>query len=61
VSNITNVIAKEETLTMRSINIDSHDGLFSGNIVVLIDDASKSQQLIKKLRTIKGVKQVTRL
>jgi GTP pyrophosphokinase len=61
VSNITNVIAKEETLTMRSINIDSHDGLFSGNVVVLIDDASKSQQLIKKLRTIKGVKQVTRL
>lgn len=46
---------------MRNINIDSHDGLFSGNLVVLINDATKTASLIKKLRGIKGVKQVTRL
>lgn len=46
---------------MRSINIDSHDGLFSGNLVVLLDDNSKLNMLIKKLRTVKGVKQVTRI
>ncbi|MCI1246799.1 MAG: RelA/SpoT family protein [Prevotella sp.] len=61
VSNIANVISKEDKLTMRSINIDSHDGLFSGNIEVLIGDASKTNALIKKLRTIKGIKQVIRL
>lgn len=61
VSNITNVISKEENLVMRNINIDSHDGLFSGNLVVLINDATKTASLIKKLRGIKGVKQVTRL
>lgn len=61
VSNITNIIAKEEKIVMRSINIDSHDGLFSGNIVVQLDDTSKLEALVKKLRTVKGVKQVTRL
>ena len=61
VSNITNVISKEEKLVMRSINIDSHDGLFSGNIEVLLDDNSKLERLIKRLRTVKGVKQVSRL
>lgn len=61
VSNITNIISKDEKIVMRSINIDSHDGLFSGNIVVQLDDKSKLNLLIKKLRTVKGVKQVIRL
>lgn len=61
VSNITNVISKDEKIVMRSINIDSHDGLFSGNLVVSLDDNSKLNMLIKKLRTVKGVKQVTRI
>ena len=61
VSNISNIISKDEKIVMRSINIDSHDGLFSGNLVVQLDDKSKLNLLIKKLRTVKGVKQVIRL
>ena len=61
VSNISNIISKEDKLTMRSINIDSHDGLFSGNVVLMIDDNSKLDALIKKLRTVKGVKQIIRI
>lgn len=61
VSNISNIITKDERIEMRSINIDSHDGLFSGNLVVQLDDTSKLNSLIKKLRTVKGVKQVTRV
>ena len=61
VSNITNIISKDEKIVMRSINIDSHDGLFSGNLVVQLDDKPKLNLLIKKLRTVKGVKQVIRL
>ncbi|MBQ2131134.1 MAG: hypothetical protein II431_07320, partial [Prevotella sp.] len=48
-------------IMMRSINIDSHDGLFSGNLEVLIEDSSKMESLMKKLRTGKGVIQVTRI
>ena len=61
ISNITNIISKEEKIVMRSINIDSHDGLFSGNLVVQLDDTSKLNMLIKKLRTIKGVINITRI
>ena len=46
---------------MRSINIDSHDGLFDGTIVVQLEDVSKLEALMKKLRTVKGVKHVSRL
>ena len=61
VNNITSIISKDEKIVMRSINIDSHDGLFSGNITVMLDDTSRLEALIKKLRTVKGIKQVSRL
>ena len=61
VSNITNIISKEDKLVMRGINISSKDGLFSGNVTVMIDDAGKTEALIKKLSAVKGVKQVTRI
>lgn len=60
-NNITSIISKDEKIVIRSINVDSHDGLFSGNLVVLLDDISKLESLIKKLRAVKGVKQVTRI
>ncbi len=61
VNNITSIISKEERIVMRSINIDSHDGLFGGIMVVQLDDTSRLEALIKKLRTVKGVKQVERI
>ena len=61
VNNLTSIISKEEKLVLRSINIDSHDGLFRGNLVVMIDDIAKLEALIKRLRTVKGVKQVERI
>ena len=60
VSNITSIISKEEKMQMRSISIDSHDGLFSGHLTVTLSDTSRLQQLIRKLKTVKGVKNVTR-
>jgi len=61
VNNLTSIISKDEKLVLRSINIDSHDGLFSGNLVVMLEDTSRLESLIKKLRTVKGVKQVERI
>ena len=60
VNNITSIISKEEKMLMRSISIDSHDGLFSGHLTVMLEDTSRLQQLIKKLKTVRGVKNVTR-
>jgi len=61
INNITSVISKEEKIVTRSINVDSHDGLFSGNLVIQIEDVTKLEALLKKLRTVKGVKQVSRI
>ena len=61
VNNLTSIISREERLVLRSINIDSHDGLFSGNLTIMLDDTNRMESLIKKLRTVKGVKQVERL
>ena len=61
VSNITNIISKDEKIVMRSINIDSHDGLFSGNLTIQVEDIARLNQLVKKLKAVKGVKQVERI
>ncbi len=61
VNNITSIISKEEKIVIRSINIDSDDGLFSGTIVVMVEDTTKMELLMKKIRTVKGVKQVIRV
>ena len=60
VNNITSIISKEEKILLRSISIDSHDGLFSGTLTVMLDDTGRLQQLLKKIKTVKGVKNVSR-
>ena len=60
VTNITSIISKEDGITLRSISIDSHDGLFGGTLTVMVGDTGRLEALIKKLRTVKGVKQVAR-
>lgn len=61
VNNLTSIISKDERLSLRSISIDSNDGLFRGNLVVMLEDTSRLESLIKRLRTVKGVKQVERI
>ena len=61
VNNLTSIISKDEKLVLRSINIDSHDGLFRGNLVLMMSDTVRLASLVKKLRTVKGVKQVERI
>ena len=60
VTNITSIISKENAISLRSIGIDSHDGLFSGTMTIMVGDTGRLETLIKKLRTVKGVKQVSR-
>lgn len=61
VTNITSLINKENGTAMRSISIDSHDGLFEGNITIVVNNTGQIESLCKKLTKIKGVKQVYRI
>lgn len=60
VNNITSLITKEKSVSLRSIVIDSNDGLFQGRLVVGVNDTVSLNNLIKKITAIKGVKDVRR-
>lgn len=60
VSNISSIINKERDTLLRSISIDSNDGLFRGQLTVQVSDLNSLKSLIKKLQQVKGVKQVDR-
>ena len=60
VSNLMSIISKEEGVQLRSINIESDDGLFQGTLSVAIANTSTLDALMKKLKEVKGVKQITR-
>ncbi len=61
VNNLTSIINKEKNIVLRGISIQSsEDGLFSGTLTVMIDDNKQIEQLIKKLRTVKGIKSISR-
>jgi GTP pyrophosphokinase len=61
VTNITSVVGKESRVSLRSISIDSVDGLFQGTFTLLIPDTSTLTVLLKKLRVVKGIKSVQRM
>lgn len=61
VTNITSVISKESGIVLRSLHIDSVDGLFQGNFTVMVRDTTSLNMLTKKIKTVKGVKNVERL
>ncbi len=60
VTNITSIINKEKSVSLRSISIDSHDGLFAGVLTVGVSDTNALNSLIRKIETVKGVKNVER-
>lgn len=60
VTNITSIISKEKNASLRNIAIDSHDGLFQGHLTIGVSDTTSLNALIKKIQTVKGVKEVQR-
>lgn len=60
VSNITRVISEDQNVNMRSINIESHDGIFEGSIYLYIHNTEDLNNLIYNIMKIKGVHNVTR-
>ena len=61
VTNITSVIGKEANVTLRSLNINSVDGIFQGDFTVMIRDTTALNALTKKIKAVGGVKAVERL
>ena len=61
VSNISDVISKDLQVNMRSISIDSNDGMFEGSITLFVKDTQHLEALVRKLKKVKGVMNIRRL
>jgi len=60
VSNISDVITRDLQVNMRSISIDSNDGMFEGSITLFVKDTKHLEALIRKLKKVKGVMNIRR-
>jgi GTP pyrophosphokinase len=60
-NDITSLISSEYNLNIRSINIDSNAGTFEGTVMLYVNDTQHLNNLIGKIKKIKGVRQVSRI
>lgn len=60
VTNITSIVSKESKASLRNISIDSQGGMFDGYLVIGVESKEVLDNLIKKITTVKGVKNVQR-
>lgn len=61
VNKISNVISKDMNIRMRTINIDSNDGMFEGQIKLFVESTKHLDMLIRKLKKEKEIMKVTRV
>ncbi|WP_439185155.1 RelA/SpoT family protein [Carboxylicivirga taeanensis] len=61
VTNISQVISKELKIKIRSMSIDSHEGIFEGTLTVFVDNINSLTALIRKIKNIRGVYTVSRV
>lgn len=59
-ANITSIISKEVGANIRNIKVDSNDGLFQGYLTIGVSDNSVLSSVVRKIKTVKGVKEVER-
>ena len=60
VNDLTKIISSNLKVNMRSITIDSNDGIFEGNIMVFVNDTGHLEKLIQNLNRVEGVLNVER-
>jgi len=61
VSEITGIISKDHNVNMRSVRFDTNDGVFYGTIDVYIHNTEDLENIISKLKKIKGIVSVERI
>ena len=61
INRITDVIANYMRVNMRSISVESKEGLFEGNMKVLVAGNKILEGLVRKLEKIKGVTKVSKV
>ncbi len=60
INQITTVISSDFKVNMRSITVDTNEGIFEGSIMVYVNNTRHLDNLIAKLKEVAGVTSVTR-
>jgi GTP pyrophosphokinase len=60
INKITKVISSDFKVNMRSITVDTDDGIFEGSIMVYVNNTKHLDNLINKLKEVVGVTSVSR-
>ena len=61
IQKITNVISGELKLNMRSLSIDSKDGIFMGTIMVYVHDREELNNFCNRLGALEGISKIERI
>jgi GTP pyrophosphokinase len=61
IQDISKIISSELHINMRSLAVDTNDGIFTGDIKLYVQDTRHLETLMKQLGEIEGVNQVTRV
>lgn len=61
VSQVTNIISNENNINMRSVQFDTTDGIFRGELFLYIHNTEDLNNLIAQLKKIKGIENVSRI
>ena len=61
VSQVTNIISNENNINMRSVQFDTNDGIFRGELFLYIHNTEDLNNLIAQLKKIKGIENVSRI
>ncbi len=60
INNLTQVISNDFKVNMRSITVDTDQGIFNGTIMVYVNDTHHLDNLIEKIKEVKGITEVVR-
>jgi len=61
IQKITNIISGELKMNMRSLSIDSKDGIFEGTIMVYVHDREELNSFCSRLGALEGVSKIERI
>ena len=61
IQKITNVISGDLKMNMRSLSIDSNDGIFEGTIMVYVHDREELNNLVNGIAALDGIQKIERL
>ena len=61
VNEVTRIISNTHNINMISVHFESNDGVFNGNIIVVVKNITILDNLVKNIKKINGIDKVTRV